>query len=79
MCTCADQYLNFESQHPLHHTLGVITAFYDQSDNRVAEEEDVKMEMDHVIEALGTCGYRTWTFRKVRQHEEQKLPSQRER
>jgi len=38
----------------------------DRCEEIVTEEEDRKKEEQHVIEALGKCGYPEWTFRRVK-------------
>ena len=65
--THTDQYLNFGSHHPLQHKLGVIRTLYDRCDNIVTDPKDAKLEVQHVNQALGKCGYPSWTFKKVRQ------------
>ena len=63
--THTDQYLNYESHHPLHHKLGVIRTLYDRKNNIVTEEADKREEEKKVQKALETCGYPKWTFEKV--------------
>ena len=38
----------------------------DRCEEIVTEEEDRKKEEQHVVEALGKCGYPEWTFRRVK-------------
>jgi hypothetical protein len=70
--THTDQYLNFESHHPLQHKLGVIRTLYDRSDNIVTDPSDASDEIDHVNKALNKCGYPTWAFKKVRRQIDQR-------
>ena len=65
--THTDQYLNFQSHHPLHHKLGVIRTLLNRCNSIVSEEEDRKQEETHVKEALQKCGYPKWTMKKVKQ------------
>ncbi|XP_072041861.1 uncharacterized protein [Amphiura filiformis] len=55
--THTDQYLNFDSQHPLHQKLGVIRTLFDRMDSIVTEEEDKKEEEKKIRTALQNCGY----------------------
>ncbi|XP_072025352.1 uncharacterized protein [Amphiura filiformis] len=63
--THTDQYLLFDSHHPLVHKLGVIRTLFHRADaissNEILKEE----EHDHLKSALGVCGYRKWTFHKA--------------
>ncbi len=52
-----DQYLHFNSHHPLHHKLGVIRTLMNRCNNIVSEEEDRQKEKDHIQKALSLCGY----------------------
>ncbi len=64
--THTDQYLNFESHHPLHQKLGVIRTLLDRGQNIVTEESDQLVEENKVITALKGCGYPNWAFTKVK-------------
>ena len=65
--THTDQYLNFDSQHPLHQKLGVIRTLMDRKNNIVTEEEDRKEEDERIKTALKHYGYPRWTWDKVNQ------------
>ena len=64
--THTDQYLNFDSHHPLHQKLGVIRTLYDRKDNIITEAADKEEEEKTIQEALRKCGYPPWTFKKVK-------------
>ena len=68
--THTDQYLNYNSHHPLHQKLGVIRTLLDRKEHIVTEEADRKEEEQNVVEALTFCGYPTWTFDKVKTQKE---------
>ncbi|XP_072043200.1 uncharacterized protein [Amphiura filiformis] len=65
--THTDQYLNFQSQHPLHQKLGVIRTLMDRMENIVTEEEDKKEEENKIRTALTECGYHKWSLDRVKQ------------
>ena len=64
--TQTDQYLAFQSHHPLHHKLGVIRTLLDRSDTLNTNEEEKVKEEKHVSGALRNCGYPPWSIRKVK-------------
>ena len=65
--THTDQYLNYQSHHPVHQQLGVIRTLYDRKNRVITEEEDMKEEEEKVNNALEICGYPKWTFKKVKE------------
>ena len=73
--THTDQYLQFSSHHPLHQKLGVIRTLLDRNDSIVTEEEDRKLEEDHIRKALSVCGYREWTINKVKKDRSRPKPN----
>ena len=60
--THTDQYLNFASNHPLVHKLGVVRTLHHRAKAVVTEPEDLKEEIGHVNQALERCGYPKWTL-----------------
>ncbi|XP_072022890.1 uncharacterized protein [Amphiura filiformis] len=63
--THTDQYLLFDSHHPLIHKLGVIKTLYHRAETIPSTEEAKSVEREHLKSALGTCGYKDWTFQKA--------------
>lgn len=63
--THTDQYLNFNSHHPLHQKLGVVRTLFDRAQTLITTEEDRKAEMEHIKSALRLCNYPDWAFDKV--------------
>ncbi|XP_066289701.1 uncharacterized protein [Branchiostoma lanceolatum] len=76
--THTDQYLNFNSHHPLHQKLGVIRTLMDRCKSVVTEETDRQLEMEHIKQALSRCGYPDWTFKKV-EHQTNKTKQKKDR
>ena len=70
--THTDQYLNFTSHHPLHQKLWVIKALLDRCINIVSEPEGRENEVEHITKAIETCGYPSWTIKKVKEQQSQK-------
>ncbi|XP_072033096.1 uncharacterized protein [Amphiura filiformis] len=64
--THTDQYLNYQSHHPLHQKLGVVRTLYNRKDTIVTEEQDKEEEEKKIQEALQTSGYPKWSFEKVK-------------
>ena len=65
--THTDQYLSFESYHPLPHKLRVIRTLYERANNIITEPEDQRQEIIHINNALRVCGYPDWFFKEVRE------------
>ena len=60
-----DQYLNFNSHHPLHQKLGVIRTLFDRANSLTTTEEDKAIEFQNIKTALRRCNYPDWSFEKV--------------
>ena len=63
--THTDQYLAFESHHPLEHKLSVIRTLFHRADTVVTDPEDQHSEKEHVKSALRRCGYENWSFKRA--------------
>ena len=70
--THTDQYLAFDSHHPLHQKLGVVRTLLDRKDRVITDESDKIKEEEHIRQALARCGYPAWTVDKVKQDMEKK-------
>ena len=63
--THTNQYLQFQSHHPLHQKLGVVRTLLDRKDTIVTKEED-RQEKNIIKQALNLCGYLQWAIDKVK-------------
>ena len=72
--THTNQYLAFDSHHPLHQKLGVPRTLLNRCDEIVTEEEDRKEERNTIKNALNICGYPDRTIKRV----EEKLRNKEE-
>jgi len=64
--THTDQYLNFNSHHPIEHKLSVVRTLFDRSQSLISDSTDRHAEDLHIEKALRDCGYPDWTFQKVK-------------
>ena len=62
--THTNQYLAFDSHHPLHQKLGVPRTLLNRCDEIVTEEEDRKEERNTIKNALNICCYPDWTIKR---------------
>ena len=63
--THTDQYLMFDSHHPVQHKLSVVRTLLSRKDEIVTTEEDKAAEDAHVKQALKNCKYPDWAIKKV--------------
>ncbi|XP_066279172.1 uncharacterized protein [Branchiostoma lanceolatum] len=63
--THTDQYLNFQSDHPLDHKLGVIRTLFHRAETIITDPKDLEEEKVHITHALKKCGYPTWAVDKA--------------
>ena len=62
--THTDQYLSFDSHHPLHLKLRVVRTLLDRNPKFVTEQKDQEKEEEYIREALSVCGYPKWSVDK---------------
>ncbi|XP_068750936.1 uncharacterized protein [Montipora capricornis] len=60
--THTDQYLNWESNHPLEHKMSVVCTLFHRANTVPSHPEDTKAELEHVKAALKDCGYPEWAL-----------------
>ncbi|XP_072019492.1 uncharacterized protein [Amphiura filiformis] len=63
--THTDQYLNFQSNHPVQHKPGVIQTLYHRADCIVTNPVDKEEEKSHINAALENCGYPNWALTEL--------------
>ena len=76
--THTDQYLAFDSHHPLQHKLGVTRTLMHRAKTVVTHEKDREVETKHLKDALKTCGYGDWTFQVAQATMTNKIKDQRQ-
>ena len=73
--THTDQYLNFESNHPLEHKRGLVRTLTHRAETIVSDPEDRERELDHVLTALSHNGYPSWLLKDPKQPTQERQPS----
>ena len=56
--THTDQYLSFQSNHPLSQKHGVAKTLCHRSDNLMSKQDDMLSERKHLRQCLNQCGYK---------------------
>lgn len=65
-----DQYLLFDSHHPLKSKLGVFRTLQHWKDSIPSKAEGKEKQHAHIKQALKTCGYPNWAFSKTGKRQE---------
>ncbi|XP_072022307.1 uncharacterized protein [Amphiura filiformis] len=60
--THTNQYLSFESHHPLQHKLSVVRTLMHRADTCITEEADKINEKNNIKKSLRMCGYGDWVY-----------------
>ena len=60
--THTDQYLSFDSHHPLVHKYGVVRSLNNRANQIITDEKDRESEREHLDTALSSCGYPRWAI-----------------
>ena len=76
--THTDQYLNFDSNHPLEHKRGVVRTLTHRARSIVSDLGERKKELEHVREALGYNGYPNWLLAETREEIKEKKREEEE-
>ena len=64
--THTDQYLNFDSNHPLEHKRGVVRTLMNRAKCVVSNDEDLQQEVNHLKAVLKINRYPDWIFKPHR-------------
>ena len=64
--THTNQYLNFNSNHPLEHKKGVVRTLLNRADRMVSDGIELGREKDHMRKALQVNGYLDWMLADAR-------------
>ncbi|KAI8517801.1 hypothetical protein Bbelb_038180 [Branchiostoma belcheri] len=72
-----DQYLAFDSHHPLEHKLAVIKTLFLRADNIITSDQAKTDEHRHLRGAVAKCGYQNWTFNKALKPSDQSKKTQK--
>ena len=75
--THTDQYLDFNSAHPVEHKLGVVRTLHQRAEVDTSDKKDLKNEIVHLNKALKTCNYLEWAIKKVAKHMKDKKEKSR--
>ena len=62
-----DQYLNFQSNHPLENKRGVVRTLVHRAEAIVSDPKDKEAELQHVKTALSFNGYPSWILKDPKQ------------
>ena len=57
-----NQYLNFESNHPLSTRIGVARTLFDRASQIVKNRDQLHLEQKHIKTTLKKCGYKGWAL-----------------
>ena len=60
--THTDQYLNWDSNHPLDHKRSVVRTLLNRVDTHISDPQDRKQEVQHVKTVLKANGYKDWAM-----------------
>ena len=72
--THTDQYLQWDSHHPISAKYSVVGTPYHRPKTISSNNEKLQQEDDHLTRALGNCNYPRWTVNRVKNEDEQSKP-----
>jgi hypothetical protein len=64
--THTNQYLNFNSNHPLNTRIGVAKTLFDRANTIISDNEKRQVEYDLIKSSLKRCGYKNWALKRAR-------------
>ena len=77
--THTDQYLNFNSNHPLEHKRGVIRTLMNRAECIVTTQEELHKEKAHITKVLKVNGYPNWLLKERNPKHQVDLSSHQDR
>ena len=72
--THTDQFLNFNSNQPVDHNLGVIRTLYHRADTVITDDLDNQAEKSHVNSVHAKCRYPKWALDRALKQMQKKAP-----
>ena len=76
--THTEQYLNYNSHHPVHQKVGVVTTLLDRAHALTSNPEDIATEYNKIETSLNKCNYPTWMIKKAKQQIHNKHPERKQ-
>ena len=70
--TDTEQYLNWNSHHPVSQKIGLVKTLYYRAETLISSEEAKKKEKENIRKALRRCNYPEWALKEGQKKSEEK-------